>query len=104
MTVRLTIKLGGPDNYTVDITSLAKASGQRPPTPIQKRQDESSDSEAEKTKAAEANQSDSGKPKKKGVNITASQIPSLMTLSLLSESSLPKPNNRVSMFPQEKLL
>ncbi|KAJ3780319.1 hypothetical protein GGU10DRAFT_241201, partial [Lentinula aff. detonsa] len=49
----LTIKLGRPDNYTVDITSLAKASGQRPPTPKQKGQDESSDSEAEKTKAAE---------------------------------------------------
>ncbi|KAJ3797536.1 hypothetical protein GGU11DRAFT_784586 [Lentinula aff. detonsa] len=56
MTVRLTIKLGRSDNYTVDITSLAKASGQRPPTPKQKGQDESSDSEAEKTKAAEANQ------------------------------------------------
>ncbi|KAJ3992827.1 hypothetical protein F5050DRAFT_1786360 [Lentinula boryana] len=38
-----------PDNYTVDITSLAKASGQRPPTPRQKGQDESN----------------SGKPKKK---------------------------------------
>ncbi|KAJ3725029.1 hypothetical protein DFJ43DRAFT_1157588 [Lentinula guzmanii] len=33
-----------------------QASGQRPPTPKQKGQDESSDSEAEKTKAAEANQ------------------------------------------------
>ncbi|KAJ3740139.1 hypothetical protein DFH05DRAFT_1405713 [Lentinula detonsa] len=72
-TVRLAIKLGGPDNYTVDITSLAKASGQRPPTPIQKRQDESSDSEAEKTKAAEANQSDSGKPKKKKKKNVASE-------------------------------
>ncbi|KAJ3763196.1 hypothetical protein EV360DRAFT_34087 [Lentinula raphanica] len=64
-TVRLSIKLGGPDNYTVNVSGLAKASGQRPPTPVQKRQDESSESEAEKTKAGEANQSDTGKVKKK---------------------------------------
>ncbi|KAJ3769479.1 hypothetical protein FB446DRAFT_648598 [Lentinula raphanica] len=64
-TVRLSIKLGGPDNYTVNVSGLAKASGQRPPTPVQKRQDESSESEAEKAKAGEANQSDTGKVKKK---------------------------------------
>ncbi|KAJ3927443.1 MAG: hypothetical protein NXY57DRAFT_903942 [Lentinula lateritia] len=64
-TVRLAIKLGGPDNYTVDISGLAKESGQRPLTPVPKRQDESSDSEIEKAKVAEANQSGSEKPKKK---------------------------------------
>ncbi|KAJ3972853.1 hypothetical protein EV361DRAFT_797313 [Lentinula raphanica] len=64
-TVRLSIKLGGPDNYTVNVSGLAKASGQRPPTPVQKRQDESSESEAKKAKAGEANQSDTGKVKKK---------------------------------------
>lgn len=65
-TVRLTIKLGGPDNYAVDINSLAKATGQRPPTPIQKRLDETtSDSEAErKAKEIEA-RTDADKPKKK---------------------------------------
>ncbi|KAJ4474452.1 hypothetical protein J3R30DRAFT_3295514 [Lentinula aciculospora] len=72
-TVRLSIKLGGPDNYTVDISGLAKASGQRPQTPMQKRQDESSDSEVEKAKAAEATLSDSGKPKKKKKKNAASE-------------------------------
>lgn len=32
-TIRLEIPLGGPDNYAVDITKLAKETGQRPPTP-----------------------------------------------------------------------
>lgn len=127
-TVRLAIKLGGPDNYTVDISGLAKESGQRPLTPVPKRQDESSDSEIEKAKVAEANQSGSEKPKKKVItscsmleiivlqvcrrrkmlpaNIMTFQTLSLTTLSLLltTGSSLHKLNNRVSMFPQEKLL
>ncbi|GLB44449.1 putative HPC2 and ubinuclein domain containing protein [Lyophyllum shimeji] len=33
-TIRLDIKLGGPDNYAVDVAELARASGQRPPTPV----------------------------------------------------------------------
>ncbi|GJJ11503.1 hypothetical protein Clacol_005736 [Clathrus columnatus] len=33
-TIRLDIKLGGPDNYEVDITALALDAGQRPPTPL----------------------------------------------------------------------
>ncbi|KAJ4478887.1 hypothetical protein C8R41DRAFT_507690 [Lentinula lateritia] len=70
-TVRLAIKLGGPDNYTVDISGLAKESGQRPLTPVPKRQDESSDSEIEKAKVAEANQSGSEKPKKKKKNVAS---------------------------------
>ncbi|KAJ3915836.1 hypothetical protein F5877DRAFT_47821 [Lentinula edodes] len=72
-TVRLAIKLGGPDNYTVDISGLAKESGQRPLTPVPKRQDESSDSEIEKAKVAEANQSGSEKPKKKKKKNVASE-------------------------------
>ncbi|KAJ3849157.1 hypothetical protein EV368DRAFT_47895 [Lentinula lateritia] len=72
-TVRLAIKLGGPDNYTVDIRGLAKESGQRPLTPVPKRQDESSDSEIEKAKVAEANQSGSEKPKKKKKKNVASE-------------------------------
>jgi hypothetical protein len=32
-TIRLDIPLGGPDNYEVNISSLAKATGQRPATP-----------------------------------------------------------------------
>ncbi|KAJ3890621.1 hypothetical protein GG344DRAFT_49080 [Lentinula edodes] len=72
-TVRLAIKLGGPDNYTVDISGLAKESGQRPLTPVPKRQDESSDSEIEKAKVAEASQSGSEKPKKKKKKNVASE-------------------------------
>ncbi|KIK63959.1 hypothetical protein GYMLUDRAFT_241187 [Collybiopsis luxurians FD-317 M1] len=63
-TVRLSIPLGGPENYAVDISALAKATGQRPPTPVQKKHDESSDSEAEKTKAAESEQPKKKKKKK----------------------------------------
>ncbi|KAI0046533.1 hypothetical protein FA95DRAFT_1559990 [Auriscalpium vulgare] len=33
-TVRLEIRLGGPENYEVDVASLAKATGQRPSTPV----------------------------------------------------------------------
>ncbi|KAF8260068.1 hypothetical protein EI94DRAFT_1749637 [Lactarius quietus] len=32
-TIRLEIKLGGPENYEVDVAALAKATGQRPATP-----------------------------------------------------------------------
>ena len=32
-TIRLEIKLGGPDKYEVDVAALAKATGQRPATP-----------------------------------------------------------------------
>ncbi|KAF5391132.1 hypothetical protein D9757_003023 [Collybiopsis confluens] len=67
-TIRLTIKLGGPDNYAVDISSLAKATGQRPATPVQKRHDDSTDSETEKTKPAE---SEEPKKKKKRKNVNS---------------------------------
>jgi len=33
-TIRLDIQLGGPDNYEVHISNLAKETGQRPPTPV----------------------------------------------------------------------
>ncbi|KXN83268.1 hypothetical protein AN958_01639 [Leucoagaricus sp. SymC.cos] len=32
-TIRLDIKLGGPENYEVDVSKMAKDTGQRPPTP-----------------------------------------------------------------------
>ncbi|KAF8633056.1 hypothetical protein AX15_001533 [Amanita polypyramis BW_CC] len=32
-TIRLEIKLGGPENYEIDVSALAKATGQRPSTP-----------------------------------------------------------------------
>ncbi|KIM65542.1 hypothetical protein SCLCIDRAFT_474779 [Scleroderma citrinum Foug A] len=55
-TIRLDIVLGGPDKYEVDITSLAKATGQRPTTPPPPKPD-TSDSDGEET--------DRAKPKKK---------------------------------------
>ena len=46
-TIRLEISLGGPDNYAVDITQLAKQTGQRPPTPPPPLKQDSSESEGE---------------------------------------------------------
>jgi hypothetical protein len=45
-TIRLEITLGGPDNYEVDIASIAKATGQRPATPVPVKRD-TSDSEGD---------------------------------------------------------
>ncbi|KZT34746.1 hypothetical protein SISSUDRAFT_1065056 [Sistotremastrum suecicum HHB10207 ss-3] len=48
VTVRLDIKLGGPQNYEVDILGLSKETGQRPPTPPRTQiSDRESDGEAE---------------------------------------------------------
>jgi hypothetical protein len=46
-TIRLEIKLGGPENYEVDVATLAKATGQRPatPPPAVKRYESESDGE-----------------------------------------------------------
>ncbi|KAL4077536.1 hypothetical protein J3A83DRAFT_4087986 [Scleroderma citrinum] len=55
-TIRLDIKLGGPDKYEVDMATLAKATGQRPETPPPPKPD-TSDSDGEET--------DGAKPKKK---------------------------------------
>ncbi|GBE86852.1 hypothetical protein BKA93DRAFT_886629 [Sparassis latifolia] len=47
-TIRLDIKLGGPDDYEVDISSLSKTTGQRPPTPVPApKRDISDDSHSE---------------------------------------------------------
>lgn len=61
-TVRLDIKLGGPEKYDIDIAALAKASGQRPPTPPPPKQD-ISESEGE-----EDTHDDQAKPKRKKVH------------------------------------
>ncbi|KAH7882101.1 hypothetical protein F5I97DRAFT_1939569 [Phlebopus sp. FC_14] len=45
-TIRLEIHLGGPDDYEVDVASIAKATGQRPPTPQPPKPD-TSESEGE---------------------------------------------------------
>ncbi|KAF8438377.1 hypothetical protein L210DRAFT_3404055 [Boletus edulis BED1] len=65
-TVRLDIKLGGPDKYEVDIATLAKASGQRSPTPPPPKPD-ISESEGEET------HDDQAKPKRKKKKPTTSE-------------------------------
>lgn len=64
-TVRLEIKLGGPDNYEVNISSLAKSTGQRQPTPPPPKPD-TSESEGED----DHNAQDNDKRKKKKVILT----------------------------------
>ncbi|KAJ7579039.1 hypothetical protein C8J56DRAFT_1016307 [Mycena floridula] len=71
-TIRLEIDLGGPNNYEVDIDSLAKAAGQRPPTPLAPvflGKGDSSDSEpeppAETTATTESPAQDTVKKRKK---------------------------------------
>jgi len=71
-TIRLDIVLGGPDKYEVDITSLAKATGQRPTTPPPPKPD-TSDSDGEET--------DRAKPKKKKVLVTI--LSTLLTLLMI---------------------
>ncbi|KAF9449695.1 hypothetical protein P691DRAFT_666961 [Macrolepiota fuliginosa MF-IS2] len=63
-TIRLDIRLGGPENYEVDVSKLAKDSGQRPPTPprITVNKHPISESEAE---------TDGGKKKKRRKNPTS---------------------------------
>ncbi|KLO15589.1 hypothetical protein SCHPADRAFT_927081 [Schizopora paradoxa] len=64
-TIRLEIRLGGPDNYAVDVTSLAKSTGQLPASPpppahlVLRNDNDASESEAN-------DDTDAGKGKKKG--------------------------------------
>ncbi|PFH48181.1 hypothetical protein AMATHDRAFT_150462, partial [Amanita thiersii Skay4041] len=68
-TIRLEIRLGGPDNYEVDIASRSRETGQRPSTPVRTKppvvssesEDEGVDEEDEKKK----------KKKKKKKNVTS---------------------------------
>ncbi|KAF9232902.1 hypothetical protein BU15DRAFT_90551 [Melanogaster broomeanus] len=61
-TIRLDIKLGGPENYEVDIASIAKASGQRQPTPPPPKLDIT---ESEGEGEGEVTQDNEAKPKRK---------------------------------------
>ncbi|CAL1698507.1 unnamed protein product [Somion occarium] len=58
-TIRLDIKLGGPENYEVDVASLSKQSGQRPATPVPIKPDTSDESHSE------GDDEGDGKPKEK---------------------------------------
>ena len=64
-TIRLDITLGGPENYQVDISTLAKETGQRAPTPTPTfgvKRKEVSDSEGD--------EGDEGKPISKKRNVS----------------------------------
>lgn len=61
-TVRLEFPLGGPDNYEVHISHMARDSGQRPPTPVRVIKPDLSDSESEKEKEVGEKEADEGKP------------------------------------------
>ncbi|KAL7278775.1 hypothetical protein ACG7TL_007784 [Trametes sanguinea] len=68
-TIRLDITLGGPDDYEVNISDLAKATGQRPATPVPEPKRDSSDEsegdEDEGAKSATSTAAPNGKPSKK---------------------------------------
>lgn len=65
-TIRLVIKLGGPDNYEVNLAELAKSTGQRAPTPVPVKRD-TSESEGE---GDDDEAKDQPKEKKKRVRIS----------------------------------
>jgi len=71
-TIRLEIKLGGPDNYEVDVAALAKATGQRPATPpaAVKRYESESDGEG----APESGVGTDGGEEKKGRKVRKTPI------------------------------
>ncbi len=65
-TIRLDIQLGGPDNYEVDVSALAKATGQRlatPPPAVVKQYESDSDGEGG---APESGMGTDGGDEKKG--------------------------------------
>ncbi|KAG5638695.1 hypothetical protein H0H81_010920 [Sphagnurus paluster] len=66
-TIRLEIKLGGPDNYAVDIADIARATGQRPPTPIRviSATTHSDSDDDDDQKGATSSKEDKAKSKKK---------------------------------------
>ncbi|KAI9058680.1 hypothetical protein FKP32DRAFT_1680408 [Trametes sanguinea] len=68
-TIRLDITLGGPEDYEVNIADLAKATGQRPATPVPEPKRDSSDEsegdEDEGAKSATSAAAANGKTKKR---------------------------------------
>jgi hypothetical protein len=68
-TIRLDITLGGPDNYEVDVSALAKATGQRLATPLPavvKQYENESDSDGEGGAPESGMRTDDGDGEKKG--------------------------------------
>lgn len=64
-TIRLEIKLGGPNNYAVDIAEVSRSTGQRPPTPTQPGAGHVSDSEDDEEEEKGGKEKEKGKSKKK---------------------------------------
>ncbi|TFK73085.1 hypothetical protein BDN72DRAFT_762326 [Pluteus cervinus] len=63
-TIRLDIPLQGPEKYEIDISSLSKETGQRPPTPVPVKRD-TSESEGEGEDEQDKNEEADGKKSKK---------------------------------------
>ena len=80
-TIRLEIKLGGPDNYEVDVAALAKATGQRPatPPPVAKRYESESDGEGARESGVGTD--GGGEKKAKKVRVCVMIFPVLIVLS-----------------------
>ena len=71
-TIRLEIKLGGPENYEVDVAALAKATGQRPTTPPPAVKQYESESEGEG--APESGVGTDGGGEKRGKKVCSSSV------------------------------
>ena len=69
-TIRLEIKLGGPENYEVDVAALSKATGQRPATPPPAVKQYESESDGEGAPESGAG-TDGGGGEKKGKKVRA---------------------------------
>jgi hypothetical protein len=68
-TIRLEIKLGGPENYEVDVSALAKATGQRPATPTPPAVKQHYESESDGEGAPESGAGTDGGGEKKGKKV-----------------------------------
>ena len=79
-TIRLEIKLGGPDNYEVDVASLAKATGQRPATPPLAAKRYESESDGEGAPESGAGTDGGGEKKTKKVRKRVHAVVSLQVL------------------------
>lgn len=93
-TIRLDIKLGGADNYEVDISALAKETGQRSPTPVPAKRDTSDDSHSEPEGDDEAD----NKPQEKKRKRVRCLFLSLCATSLSIFASPQKRRNHTSEY------
>lgn len=93
-TIRLEIKLGGPNNYAVDIAEVSRSTGQRPPTPTQPGVGHVSDSEDDDDDE-KGKEKGKGKSKKK---VSQHLSPPPTQFSLSSRRTI-RPNTTTSLTP-----